>query len=161
MPNTYSQLYAQIVFAVKGRQNLIPKARKEELHKYITGIISERGQKLMAVNCMPDHTHLFVGFSPSIALSDLVHDIKRATSIWIKEQRIVKGKFYWQDGFGAFTYSQSQVYDVVQYVLNQEDHHRKRTFKEEYLAFLTKFDVPFNPDYLFEFYEKENGPELD
>ncbi|MCY7360328.1 MAG: IS200/IS605 family transposase [Rudanella sp.] len=155
MPNTYTQLYAQIVFAVKGRQNLIPKARKEELHRYITGIVKERGQKLMAVHCMPDHTHLFVGFSPTIALSDLIHDIKRATSLWIKEQRIVQRKFYWQDGYGAFTYSQSQIHDVVQYILNQEEHHRTRTFGQEYRAYLTRFEIPFDPQYLFEFYEPE------
>ena len=159
MPNTYTQLYAQLVFAVKGRQNLIPKNRKEELHKYISGIVAERGQKLMAVHCMPDHAHLFVGFLPTIALSDLVHDVKRATSLWIKDQQMVKGKFYWQDGFGAFTYNQSQIHRVVEYVLNQEEHHRKRTFQEEYIDFLTKFEVPFEPRYLFDFYDAESEPE--
>jgi putative transposase len=153
MPDTYTQLYVQVVFAVKGRQNLIPKQRKEDLHRYITGVVQQRGQKLMAIHCMPDHTHILIGFSPTIALSDLVRDIKRASSLWIKEKRLVKGQFYWQEGFGAFTYSQSQIQDVVGYILNQEEHHRKRTFAEEYVAFLTKFDVPFENDYLFEFYE--------
>ncbi|TAE28129.1 MAG: IS200/IS605 family transposase [Cytophagales bacterium] len=153
MPNTYTQLYAQIVFAVKGRQSLIPTSRKEELHQYITGIVQNRGQKLLAVHCMPDHTHLLVGFSPTMAFSDLVHDVKRATSLWIKEQNMVKGRFYWQEGFGAFTYGQSQVKDVVAYVLSQEEHHRKRTFREEYFAFLNRFEVPFDERYVFEFYD--------
>ena len=152
MPNTYTQLYVQIVFAVKGRQNLIPKRHKEDVHRYITGIVQERGQKLLAVHCMPDHVHLFVGFALTIALSDLVRDIKRATSLWIKEKEIIKGAFYWQEGFGAFTYSQSQIKDVVEYILNQEVHHQKRTFNEEYITLLQKFDVPYEPDYLFEFY---------
>lgn len=155
MPNTYTQLYVQVVFAVKGHQNLILSQHKEAIHRYITGIVQERGQKLMAVHCMPDHVPIFVGFSPTIALSDLVRDIKRATSIWIKEKEIVKGVFYWQEGFGAFTYSQSQIKNVVQYILNQEVHHQKRTFREEYLTLLEKFDVPYNPNYLFEFYAEE------
>ncbi len=153
MPNTYTQLYAQLVFAVKGRQNLIPRQHKENLHRYITGIVQERGQKLMAIHCMPDHVHILVGFSPTLPLSDLVHDIKRATSLWIKEQGFVKGAFYWQEGFGAFTYGKSQINNVVQYILNQEEHHQKRTFREEYLLFLEKFDVAYDEKYLFDFYE--------
>ncbi len=153
MPNTFTQLYAQIVFAVKGRQNLINKENKEELHRYITGIIQHKGCKLMAIHAMPDHIHLFIGFAPTTLLSDLVRDVKANSSRFIKEKGWRKN-FSWQEGYGAFTYSQSQVGTVVQYVLNQEEHHRKRTFQEEYRAFLQKFNIPYEPAYLFEFYEE-------
>ncbi len=109
---------------------------------------------------MPDHTHLFIGFSPTIALSDLVRDVKRATSLWIKEQQIVSGPFFWQEGFGAFTYGQSQIEDVVRYVLNQEEHHKKRTFRDEYLTLLEKFDVSFVEEYLFDFYDEKSAYEI-
>jgi REP element-mobilizing transposase RayT len=150
MPNTYSQLYVQIVFTVKGRENLIAKDNREELHKYITGIIKGRDQKVLAVFCMPDHVHILVSIKPSIAISDLVRDIKAGTSNFIKEQKWVKGKFSWQEGFGAFSYSKSQVDNVVNYILNQEEHHKRKTFKEEYLDFLKKFDIEYQERYLFE-----------
>ena len=135
MPNTYTQLYAQIVFAVKGRQNLIPHHHKEELHQYIVGIIQKRAQKLLASNAMSDHVHILIGFGPTVALSDLVRDIKASSSGFIKEKGWQR-HFSWQEGFGAFTYGQSQLKDVIQYVLNQEEHHRKHTFRGEYLTFL-------------------------
>jgi putative transposase len=153
MPNTYSQLYVQIVFTVKGRENLIAKENREELHKYITGIIKGRDQKALAVFCMPDHVHILVSIKPSIAISDLVRDIKAGTSNFIKEQKWVKGKFSWQEGFGAFSYSKSQMDTVVNYILNQEEHHKKKTFKEEYLDFLKKFDIEYQEKYLFEWIE--------
>ncbi|MFO0356273.1 MAG: IS200/IS605 family transposase [Sphingobacteriaceae bacterium] len=153
MPNTYSQLYVQIVFTVKGRESLIAKENREELHKYITGIIKGRDQKALAVFCMPDHVHVLVSIKPSIAISDLVRDIKAGTSNFIKEQKWVKGKFSWQEGFGAFSYSKSQVDTVVNYILNQEEHHKKKTFKEEYLDFLKKFDIEYQEKYLFEWIE--------
>ncbi|TAE25399.1 MAG: IS200/IS605 family transposase [Cytophagales bacterium] len=155
MANTYTQLYVQLVFAVKGRQHLIPKSRKEELHQYITGIVQKRGQKLLAVHCMPDHAHVFVGFGPTLTIADLVKDIKQATSVWIKEKGIAPATFSWQEGYGAFTYAQSQVKDVVHYVLNQEERHRVKTFQEEYLAFLERFEVPYDKRYVFEFYTPE------
>lgn len=153
MPNTYSQLYVQIVFTVKGRESLIAKENREELHKYITGIIKGRDQKALAVFCMPDHVHILVSIKPSIAISDLVRDIKAGTSNFIKEQKWVKGKFSWQEGFGAFSYSKSQIDTVVNYILNQEEHHKKKTFKEEYLDFLKKFDIEYQEKYLFEWIE--------
>jgi len=153
MPNTYSQLYVQIVFTVKGRESLIAKENREELHKYITGIIKGRDQKALAVFCMPDHVHILVSIKPSIAISDLVRDIKAGTSNFIKEQKWVKGKFSWQEGFGAFSYSKSQIDTVVNYILNQEEHHNKKTFKEEYLDFLKKFDIEYQEKYLFEWIE--------
>ncbi|GAB3493341.1 hypothetical protein GCM10027341_08510 [Spirosoma knui] len=153
MPNTYTQLYAQIVFAVKGRQNLIRKEYRDELHQYLTGIVQNKGVKLMAVFAMPDHVHLFVSFGPTVAIADLVRDVKASSSSFIKEKGWCK-RFAWQEGYGAFTYGQSQVKAVVDYVLTQEEHHRKRPFREEYLAFLQKFDVPYEPKYLFEFYDE-------
>ena len=150
MPNTYSQIYIQIVFTVKGRQNLIPKKHREELHKFITGIVNKRGQKLLAIFAMPDHIHLLVGLNPNMAISDLVRDIKAGSSKFISENNWVNNKFSWQEGYGAFSYSKSQIDNVVKYILNQEKHHKKRTFKEEYLDFLKKFEIDYNEKYLFE-----------
>jgi REP element-mobilizing transposase RayT len=151
MPNTYSQIYIQIVFAVEGRQNLISPQHREELHKYVTGIISKRKQKLLAIFCMPDHIHLLVGISPAIAISDLVRDIKAGSSNFINEQRWVRGRFNWQEGFGAFSYSRSQIKPVSDYILEQESRHQERTFKNEYVGLLKKFDVEFDERYLFDF----------
>jgi putative transposase len=153
MPNTYTQLYVQIVFAVKGRQNLIPREHKEELHGYMTAVVQNRAAKMLAIHCMPDHVHIFLGFNPTLLISDLVRDIKASSSGFLKDKGWVKG-FCWQEGYGAFTYSQSQVKAVIQYVLNQEEHHRIRTFHEEYLAFLRKFEVPYDTKYVFEFYDE-------
>jgi len=153
MPNTYSQIYIQIVFAVKGRQNLIPKQHREELHKYITGIVQNREQKMLSVFCMPDHAHLLVGLRPSIAISDLVRDIKAASSKFITDNDWVKGKFNWQEGFGAFSYSRSQIDPVIRYILNQEEHHKKETFRDEYIGFLKKFEIEYGEKYLFEWIE--------
>lgn len=153
MPNTYTQLYIQIVFAVKGRQSLIPKNNKDRLEKYITGIVQNKKCKMLAISCMPDHTHLFIGLHPEITISDLVRDVKSNSSSFINDEKIVAHKFSWQSGFGAFSYAQSQIDSVVKYVLNQEEHHKKKTFKEEYLEFLKKFEIEFNEEYLFEFYQ--------
>src|SRR3989339_808518 len=153
MPNTYSRMYAQIVFATKGREISIPQKHKEELHKYITGIVSNRKQKLLAINAMPEHIHIFIGFKPNICISDLVQDIKTASSLFIKEKQWIKGRFYWQEGFGSFTYSHSQLTNVINYINNQEQHHKRKTFKEEYLEILQKYDIEFNDAYLFEWYE--------
>jgi REP element-mobilizing transposase RayT len=125
MPNTYTQIYIQIVFAVKGRENLISKSHREELHKYITGIVQKREQKMLSIFCMPDHTHLLVGLKPLIAISDLTRDIKAGSSNFINDKKWVKGKFNWQEGFGAFSYSRSQIDTVIKYILNQEEHHKK------------------------------------
>ena len=153
MSNTYTQIYIHIVFAVKGRANLIKEGFREELHKYISGIIAKRGQKLYAIYCMPDHTHLLVSLKPNICISDLVRDIKAGSSSFINDKKFTMGKFYWQNGYGAFSYSKSQIDNVVKYILNQEKHHKKKTFKEEYLAFLEKFEIDYNEEYLFEWIE--------
>lgn len=150
MANTYSQIYIQIVFAVKGRQNLISKGNREELHKYITGIVTKREQKMLAIFAMPDHVHILVGIKPTIAISDLVRDIKAGSSGFINENKWVGGKFNWQEGFGCFSYSKSHLDNVVKYILNQEEHHHNKTFKEEYLDFLQKFEIEYDEKYLFE-----------
>jgi len=150
LANTYSQIYIHIVFAVKGRQNLIRAEIREELHKYITGIITNRDQKLLSIFCMPDHTHLLIGLKPSISISDLVRDIKAGLSKFINDNKLIKGKFSWQEGFGVFSYSLSQIDTVIKYIQNQEKHHNKKSFKEEYIDFLEKFAVEYDEKYLFE-----------
>lgn len=153
MPNTYSQIYIQIVFAVEGRQNLIAPEHREELHRYITGIVTNRNQKMLSIFCMPDHSHVLLGMKPSIALSDLVRDIKTGSSNFINENRWVRGHFSWQEGFGAFSYSRSQIDAVAKYILQQEGRHKARTFKNEYLSLLEKFEVEYDEKYLFDFIE--------
>ncbi|REC46171.1 IS200/IS605 family transposase [Chryseobacterium pennipullorum] len=153
MANTYTQIYIQIVFAVKGRQNLISRENREELHKLITGIVSNRNQKLFAVFAMPDHVHILVSMNPTVSISDLVRDIKAGSSKFINEKKWMDGKFNWQEGYGAFSYSKSSVDTVVKYILNQEDHHKKKTFREEYFDFLEKFEIEYDPKYVFEWIE--------
>ena len=153
MANTYSQIYIQIVFAVKGRQNFIKESFKEELQKYMTGIISNKKQKLYAIYCMPNHTHILVSIKPNVSISELVRDIKANSSSFIKEKKFVNNLFKWQEGFGAFSYSKSQAPTVVKYILNQPEHHQKKTFREEYFDFLNKFEIEYNEKYLFEFYD--------
>lgn len=153
MANTYTQIYIQIVFAVKGRQNLIPKIHKDELYKYITGIVRNKNQKLITINGMSDHIHILIGLKPDVALSDVVRDIKANSSKFINNKKWFRGKFSWQEGFGAFSYSQSQLDSVVAYIKNQEKHHSKTTFKEEYKKLLEKFYVEYEDKYLFEWIE--------
>jgi len=150
MANTYSQIYIHIVFAVTGRQNLISSKYKEELQRYITGIIKNDGQKLLEINVMPDHTHIFVGLQPDIRISDLVRDIKSNSSGFINDRNWIAGKFSWQKGYGAFSYSHSQVDNVIKYINNQEIHHKRTTFKEEYVEMLRKFYIEYEDKYLFE-----------
>jgi len=149
MANTYSQIYIQVVFAVEGRQNLIQPERKEDLHKYVTGIVTRQGQKLIAVHCMPDHAHILIGLKPNKALSDLVGDIKTGSTNHINENRWVMGRFSWQEGFGAFSYSHSQLGTVINYVRDQEKHHVRRTFRSEYLQLLKKFEIPHQERFIF------------
>jgi REP element-mobilizing transposase RayT len=151
MPGTFSQIYIQIVFAVKNREALIGREWKDELHKYISGIVRAKEQKSIIVNSMPDHVHLFVGLKPSLAISDMVREIKNNSTNFINERKLVKGKFFWQEGFGAFSYSHNQVESVYNYILNQEEHHRKKSFKEEYIELLKEFNIPFEERFLFDF----------
>jgi putative transposase len=153
MPGTFSQIYIRYVFAVKGRQNLIHKKFEEEVYKYISGIVSGKEQKFLAVNGMPDHIHVLVGLKPAMRISNLVRDIKNNSSNFINERGWLKQKFSWQDGYGVFSYSESNYGKVIDYIKNQKQHHIKRTFRQEYLSFLKKFNIPFEEKYLFEFYD--------
>ncbi len=149
MANTYTQIYIHIVFAVEGRQNLIPPEHNNELQKFITGIVSAQKQKLIAINNMPDHLHLLVGLRPDSSLSDLVRDVKAGSPKFIKEQRWVAGRFSWQEGFGAFSYSRSQLGIVIRYIENQQKHHAKKSFREEYVELLERFGVDYDAKYIF------------
>ena len=153
MAGTYTQIYIQIVFAVKGRKNLLQKPWKEQVFKYISGIIRGKNQKSIIVNGVSNHVHIFVGLKPSIAVSNLIRDIKNNSTNFINQQKFVRSKFSWQEGYGAFSYSHSQINDVYQYIMNQEEHHRKRTFREEYYKLLNEFDIDFKDKYLFEWDE--------
>jgi len=154
MANTYTQIYVHVVFAVEGRQNLIPPKHNDELQKFITGIVSGQKQKLIAINNMPDHLHLLVGLRPDSSLSDLVRDVKAGSSKFIKEKRWVAGRFSWQEGFGAFSYSRSQLGTVIRYIENQQQHHARKSFREEYVELLEKFGVNYDKKYIFETHDE-------
>ncbi|MBX9782590.1 MAG: IS200/IS605 family transposase [Chitinophagaceae bacterium] len=153
MANTYTQIYIQIVFAVKGREHFIKEPFREELQKYMTGIVQNKNQKLYSIYCMPDHTHLFVSMKPDVSISDLTRDVKSNSSSFLKEKKLVPETFSWQSGFGAFSYSKSQAKDVIHYIEHQPEHHKKKTFRQEYMEFLNKFEIDFKEEYLFEFYD--------
>jgi len=146
--NTYSQIYIQLVFATKNRESLINEKWEEELYKYISGIINNKGQKLLAINGMPDHLHILIGMKPSCCLSDLVREIKKSSNSFIKEKKFTNFKFEWQEGYGAFSYSHSALDDVIKYINNQKQHQLKRSFKEEYILFLEKYNVDYKSEYL-------------
>ena len=149
MANTYTQIYLHVVFAVEGRQNLIAPEHNDELQKYITGIVTAQRHKLIAINNMPDHLHLLVGLRPDAALSDLVRDVKAGSSKFINEKRWVMGRFSWQEGFGAFSHARSQLGAVIRYIQNQQKHHAKKSFRDEYLELLEKFGVEYDQKYIF------------
>jgi len=149
MAGTFSQIYIQIVFAVQDRESMIQSAWREELFKYISGIVRNKGQKMLAINGMPDHIHFLIGMKPSCCLSDFVREVKKSSNEFIKEKKFSKFKFNWQEGYGAFSYSHSQIDRVIKYIMNQEKHHKKQTFREEYLDFLNKFEIEFKDEYLF------------
>ena len=153
MAGTYTQIYIQVVFAVKGRQNLLAKAWRQDVFKYMAGIIKNKGHKPIIVNGVSDHVHAFIGLRPAMALSDLVRDMKNNTTNFINAQGWASGKFHWQEGYGAFSYSHSQIDNVYNYILNQEAHHAKRNFRDEYLEFLARFEVEHDEKYLFEWME--------
>lgn len=153
MANTYSQIYIQIVFAVKFRNALIHASWEEQLHKYITTIVQNKGQKMIAINGMSDHIHLFIGMKPDCILSDLVREIKKSRTAYISDKNLSKQKFQWQQGFGAFSYGHSQIDIVAKYVMNQKAHHNTKSFKDEYLGLLKKFDVDYKTEYLFDWFE--------
>jgi putative transposase len=157
VPDTYTRIYIHIVFAIKYRDALISSSWKERLHKYITGIIQNHGHKLMTINTMPNHAHIFIGMKPDAALSDLVRDIKRDSTNFVNNEINMRGKFGWQEGFGAFSYSHSQIDSVAQYIVNQEEHHRRKTFKEEYETMLKDYAVEYDDRYVFKWIEPQIG----
>ena len=149
MANTYTQLYVHIIFAVKGRANLISTEWKDELYKYITGIITNKKQKLISINGMPDHIHMLVGIKPDVIISNLVRDVKANSSRFISSKQWVSGNFQWQNGFGAFTLGHSQLNSIINYIKNQEEHHKIKSFEEEYIDFLKKYEINFESAYVF------------
>jgi REP element-mobilizing transposase RayT len=149
MANTYTQIYIHYVFAVQNRFGLIQNHWRDELYKYMTGTITNKGHKLLVIGGMPDHVHALVSMSPKQAPSDLMADVKRSSSLWINNRRLVMGHLSWQEGFGAFSYGKSQIPNIANYIETQEEHHKKRTFMEEYLDFLKLFDVEYDEHYVF------------
>ena len=149
MANTYTQIHIQVVFAVKHRISLIQSSWKDELYKYITGIIQAHNHKLLAINGMPDHVHVLFGMRPTQSLSELMQDVKGSSSKWINEKRLVAGRFEWQEGYGAFSYSKSDIGNVIEYIKNQELHHSSKNLMIEYKELLKEFDVSFDDRYIF------------
>lgn len=154
MANTYTQCYFHLVFAVKNRDALIKKEWKDELEMYITGIVQNHKHKMLAIGTMPDHIHIFIGYNVNHLIPDLVEEIKTSSNAWIKTNRFSKFRFEWQKGYGAFTHARSQIDTVVKYVLTQEEHHKTRPFREEYLEILRKNDIEFKEEYVFEFFDE-------
>ena len=150
MPNTYTQIHIQFVFAVKFRKALIEDSYKQELYQYITAIVQSYGHKMLAINGVADHIHIFIGMRPTQSISDLMQDIKGNSSKWVNDKKFLKVKFEWQGGYGAFSYSKSHVQNVIKYVKNQEKHHAKQTFRAEYIDFLKKFDIEYDERYIFQ-----------
>ena len=153
MADTYSQIYIQIVFAVRNRKALIHASWEEELYKYISGIVTGKGQKLLVINGVPDHIHFLIGMKPTCCISDLVREIKKSSATFIKEKKFIGSDFHWQEGFGAFSYSHGHLNHVIQYIQKQKEHHKKETFKTEYLSLLDHFNIEFKTQYLFDWFE--------
>ena len=154
MSSTYSQIYIQVVFAVKGRHSLINNSWEEDLYRYATGIVQGKEQKMLAIHGMPDHLHFLIGMKPSCCLSDLVREVKKSSNDFIRTEGFCKS-FSWQEGYGAFSYSHSQLTQVINYILNQKLHHQRKSFKSEYLELLQKFEIPFEEKYLFEWIDND------
>jgi putative transposase len=156
MADTFTQLYIHIVFAVQNRNTSLNPSWEDELYKYITGIIQNKGNKMLAINGTSNHIHFLIGMKPTCCLSDLVREVKKSSNAFIKEKRFSKYRFQWQEGFGAFSYSHTQLNEVIKYISKQKDHHKKRTFKEEYEDFLRSYEIAFTQDHLFEWFEENN-----
>lgn len=153
MANTYTQLNMHVVFSVKGRENFLLNTFRDDLFKYISGILNKLEQYPLAVNGYKDHVHIFFEIQPTKSLSEIIRIVKSNSSKWINKENFIRGKFSWQEGYGGFSYSRSQRNNVIQYIIKQEEHHNKRTFREEYLELLKLFEIDFNDQYIFEFYE--------
>jgi putative transposase len=149
MPNTYTQIHIHAVFSVQNRECIIARHWQDELYKYITGIIQANHHKLISINGMPDHVHILFGMRPAQSLSDLLQDIKGSSSKWINERKFIQARFSWQEGYGAFSYGKSQLPQIIRYIENQQIHHQKKTFIEEYKEFLAAFEVEYDERYIF------------
>lgn len=152
-PGTFTQIYIQLVFSPKHRDRLLIQQIRPRIFEYLSGITTNLGHKSIIINGVTDHVHLFLGLNPKISVSETVKELKRSSSIFINEQRFFPGKFEWQVGYGGFSYGRSQIGNVYEYIKNQEKHHQKRTFREEYMEFLKKYEIDFEEQYLFEFFE--------
>jgi REP element-mobilizing transposase RayT len=152
-PGVYTQLYTQLVFAVKYRECLLTEPVRNEVFSYMSGLLTNKKHKTIIVNGYLDHVHVFLGINPTVSISDVVSDLKRSSSLFINDKKLVNGKFQWQEGYGAFSYSKSHVENVYNYILNQKEHHQKRPFREEYLDLLKKFDLVYDDRFLFEFFD--------
>jgi len=155
-PGTFTQMYVHIVFAVRARENLLNKAIQPRIFEYISGILRDLGHKPLIVNGRPDHVHIFFGLNPSKSISDTVHDIKRGSSLFINQNNLIPGRFCWQAGYGSFTCSKSQIDNIYKYIQDQDAHHIRKSFREEYLEFLQKNETEYDPEFLFEFYDPVN-----
>ena len=151
-PGSYTQLYIQVVFSPRGKQNLLNKDFRAELYRFMGGVLSNMKHTPIIINGVEDHIHIFFGLNPNVSISDTIRDIKRASSLLINEKNWLPNKFSWQEGYGAFSYSKSHIENVKKYIANQEEHHKKNTFKEEYIEFLDKYEVEYDKRFLFEFY---------
>ena len=149
MANTYTQIHIQFIFAVKYRAALINPTWKERLHAYITGIYQRNQHKMIQVNSMPDHIHILAGMRPDQSVSSIVKLVKSESTKWINENNLSASSFSWQEGYGAFSYSKSHLPDVIRYIQQQEDHHRKKSFIQEYQSFLQAFEIPYEEPYIF------------
>ncbi len=153
-PNTYTKLYAHCVFTPKGRQSMLKESIRDKVHKYIYGTIKGKNCNPIAINGTNDHVHILVGFCPSLSVEDLVRDIKRSSSLYINTNHLLAPKFSWQEGYGAFTVGYRELDNVYKYILSQQTHHLKRSFKDEYLGILTEQGIDFSTEYLYEFYDE-------
>ena len=160
MADAYTRIYIQVVFAVKNRKALIQPAWENELYKYITGIIQNKGQKLLAINGNYDHIHFFIGMRANCCLSDLVREVKKSSTLFIKDKKFSPCHFQWQKGYGAFSYNHSQLGNIIRYIDNQKEHHKKQVFRDEFLIFLKKFDISFRDEYLFDFLKRAKNVKL-
>jgi putative transposase len=149
MANTYTQIYIQYVFAVQNRASLINEKWQTQLYKYISGTAEKHEHKLFAINGMPDHVHVLISMNPKQAPSDLMYHIKRSSSLWINDNKLVAGKFSWQEGFGAFSYGKPQIPDIARYIENQQQHHKKSSFIEEYIEILNAFGIEYDERYIY------------
>jgi putative transposase len=154
-PGTFTQMYVQLVFAVKFKDSVLHKSYRNRVFEYMSGILSQQKHKSIIINGVSDHVHILFGMNPANSVSDLVHHLKRNSSLFINSEKLCLGKFAWQEGYGGFTYSRSQLNDIYKYIANQEIHHKKKSFKEEYIEFLKKFEIEYDHRFLFEFFDME------